>query len=770
MKYLFVLLFLIPANLFAQWPPRMEFDTEHSPFLHGVASGDPLSDRVIIWTRITPPDNYSEELTVNWEIAIDENFLEIVNSGQFVTGEYIDYTVKIDATGLSPDFTYYYRFFDENGFYSAVGRTRTAPLNPGKDHLRFATCYGTSLYSGYLNSYRQIALRDDIHGIIHLGDYIYDFVDTDEHVRVPDDFPYFEGGAESVEELDEWRYVHNIYHMDIDFRHALSRHPIMVIWDNHDITRLDTEKSIKAFLEWTPTRLPDPNDSLRLFRQFRYSDLVDIYMVDMWNYKDSEGDNLLGEYQTSWLKNSLAASDCRWHILAEQKPMGGWEMVLGMSYNENNTWDGYSDERESLYHFLASYDINNNIVLSGDSHLTIAMDLEYSDQNIGVELMPASITRGNFNEMGYGFAASVAEAQSMLVNTHHVFCNFTEQGYAILVLNLSRAVGEVWYCNILEYSDEQTLGKSFQTNYNSNKWDLVNNSVSDAISNLTPYNIQINNTSISENSPTGTVVGILSTLDGNNQDTHLYGLVDNSNGRFSIDSNKLVVNNYSLLDYEQNHSHSITVFTVDNRGAYYERNFNIAISDVNEPPINLWLTDTVFHGNNPSGTTISGILAQDQDLNDTFTFQLVSGPGDDDNSQFMVNEDNIALGISFNSTDSIYNIRLRVTDSGGLFYDRNFVLHNEMLTDYNLNETDNTVLLYPNPTKEKFVLQMINDYSGTLSLSIVNQSGVQISTMQFDKTSTFFKKEIYTGSYKPGSYLLVISGEGFEKDLKFMVK
>jgi alkaline phosphatase D len=770
MKYLIVLAFLLPTYLFAQWPARMEYDTEHAPFLHGIASGDPLSDKVILWTRITPPDNYTGNLSVYWEIAFDENFYEVVNSGEFVTNDFIDYTVKVDADNLYPDFTYYYRFYDENGFYSAVGRTRTTPIESGKQHLRFATCYGSSLYSGYFNAYHQIASRDDLHGIIHLGDYIYDFVDTDEHVRVPDNFPYFEGGAESVEELDEWRYIHNIYHMDIDFRNALSKHPIMVIWDNHDITRLDKEKSIKAFLEWTPTRLPDINDSLRLFRHFRYSDLVDIYMVDMWNYKNSEGNNLLGQYQTSWLKNTLLASDCRWHVLAEQKPMGGWDMVLGMSYNSNNTWDGYPDERNSLYHFLASFNINNNLVLSGDSHLTIAMDLKYSGQQIGVELMPASITRGNFNEMGYGFAAGIAEAQSMLVNSHHVFCNFTEQGYAVLDFTLSRAIGEVYYCDILEYSEEENLGKAFRTNYNSNKWDGVNNSVSPAIINQNPYNIQLDNLSVQENSPTGTIVGHLSASDNDEEDTHLFGLVDNANGRFEIDSNKLVVNNYALLDYESNQYHSVSVFTVDNRGAYFQRDFNISILDVNEPPINILLTDTIFEGNNPIGTTISSIEAEDPDFGENFTFQLISGPGDDNNSQFVVNGNNLVLGLYFNNADSVYNIRLKVTDSGGLTFEKAFLLYNELLTSQEDILADKTILLYPNPAKDKITLQIINDYSGSLTVSVINQSGVEVSTMQFNKKSTFFKKEIYTGSFRSGSYILKISGDNFENKIKFVVE
>ncbi len=771
MKSFLLLLILAPCLAYSQWPDRMEYDLQNDPFLHGVASGDPLKDRVIIWSRITPPAGYTGPLNVNWEVAIDSNFYQVVESGQFQTSDSIDWTIKVDVTNLQSNFTYWYRFSDDNGFYSAKGRTRTASDGLNNQHMRFGVCYGTSLYSGYLNAYKFLAQREDLSGVIHMGDYIYEFVDSDEHVRVPSSFPFFEGGVQSVDSINEWRYIHNLYHMDIDFRAALEMHPFMIIWDNHDIIRGgDTESSIKAFLEWTPTRMPDQADSMRLFRKLEYGNFLDIHMVDMWNYKDMDTPNeMLGNYQNSWLKNSLQQSTSRWHILAEQKPMGGWDLIAGLPYNQSNTWDGYSSERDAFYQFLNTFNINNTIVLSGDAHVTIGMNLEHQGDPVGVELMPASVTRGNFDEMGYGFAAGVAEAQSMLVNSHHVYSNFVDQGYALLDLSMTNAIAEIWYCDILNPTSNQNLGKALQTIYGSNQWGNQFNTASNSIPNQLPYDISVTNLSVGEHAPQGSLIGTLTAFDNNSADTHQFGLSDNANGRFLIDSNGLYVNNSALLDYESNTSHSITIFTVDNKGGYYEETFVVNVTDQNDLPTDLMLSDTLFDGNLPVGTSVSFASVVDEDNNDNHTYELVSGPGSDDNYQFIVNGDAIGLGINFQNADTIYNIRLKVTDSGNETYEEAFVL-------YNLNAlaisgiSNHRMKLFPNPAHSSFVFQFSNEFSGQLKFNIYNAKGALVSSMEYAKSSRYFKREINVESLRAGNYVLEIVGESLKESLPFVVE
>ncbi len=152
---------------------RINLDSIYKPFYHGVASGDPLSDRVIIWTRLTPDTTTNDSLEVTWKIATDINLSQIVNSGLTYTDDSKDYTVKVDVAGLTQD-TWYYYSFNALGKNSITGRTKTAP-NGDKDSLRFAVVSCSSYEHGYFNAYKRIADRNDIEAVLHLGNYTYEY-------------------------------------------------------------------------------------------------------------------------------------------------------------------------------------------------------------------------------------------------------------------------------------------------------------------------------------------------------------------------------------------------------------------------------------------------------------------------------------------------------------------------------------------------------------------------------------------------------------------
>jgi alkaline phosphatase D len=141
-----------------------------APFYHGVASGDPLQDRVIIWTRITPQD-FSDQPLVSYKMATDNAFTNIVAQGSFQTDASRDFTVKIDVSGLQPN-TFYYYEFEYNGQYSAVGRTKTLPLGD-IDNVRLAIVSCANLEAGYFNVYEAINERNDVDAVLMLGDYIF---------------------------------------------------------------------------------------------------------------------------------------------------------------------------------------------------------------------------------------------------------------------------------------------------------------------------------------------------------------------------------------------------------------------------------------------------------------------------------------------------------------------------------------------------------------------------------------------------------------------
>jgi hypothetical protein len=251
-----------------------------APFRHGVASGDPRPDGVVLWTRIDP----AAAAAVDWEVAEDAAFATTVAGGQATTDAARDWTVKIDVTGLAPARTYFFRFRAPDGRTSALGRTRTAPAGDAQ-RLRFVVASCSSVYSGFFNAYRRIAERADLDLVIHLGDYIYDFVDEDEQVRVPIPFPLV------PTDLVEWRARHAYYTLDPDLRLARAMHPWAVIWDNHDVEAAaapDYDGSVQAFREWIPVRDVPPERPERLYRVLHYGGLADVVFMDTLLFRDLE--------------------------------------------------------------------------------------------------------------------------------------------------------------------------------------------------------------------------------------------------------------------------------------------------------------------------------------------------------------------------------------------------------------------------------------------------------------------------------------------------
>ena len=175
----------------------MYADTTHAPFLYGVASGDPLQNQLIIWTKVEAPKNQTE-VELFWEIAEDSSFKKSYQTGKGGTGVRLDYTVKVDVANLLPNTNYYYRFFTKDKQYSVIGMGKTLPAKEvSKFKLAVVSC--SSVWSGYFNAFRQIAKREDIDFVIHLGDYAYDYPDKDELYLMPTSYPV------DVSSLAEWR-------------------------------------------------------------------------------------------------------------------------------------------------------------------------------------------------------------------------------------------------------------------------------------------------------------------------------------------------------------------------------------------------------------------------------------------------------------------------------------------------------------------------------------------------------------------------------------
>jgi len=413
------------------------------PFAHGVASGDPLQDRVIIWTRVTEETPSAAAIPVAWDVATDTAFTNIVKTGtQHAIAEH-DWTVKVDVTGLNPATTYYYRF-KALGFISIMGRTRTAPAT-AVDEIRLAVVSCSSYWSSYWDGYGHLANRNDIDLVIHCGDYIYDFVDSDEEVRArvtaedivknnPNDVDY-----RDWQNLDEVRRRYALYRSDPHHCRAHQQHPWVITWDNHDIDPggdANIDDTVRAFYEWTPTRPPNanntggfhlvedgsyptpPNPRLN-WRQLHYGPLVDILCIDTQlllreatgagGPNDASNAHLpnggvthMGKTQFDWFTQAMLDSfnnGKTWRIIVNQSWMAPWgipnifpdagsEMALGAR------WDEHPEERAVLFDYLRGSNpdntrIRNNIVVTGDMHGNWASDLIEENTVLNPSYLPS---------------------------------------------------------------------------------------------------------------------------------------------------------------------------------------------------------------------------------------------------------------------------------------------------------------------------------------------------------------------------------------------
>jgi len=349
---------------------------DHQPvsYAHGVASGDPLSDRVILWTRITTAA--SNELEVGWMVAEDAAFANKVAVGSTRTGPASDFTVKVDATGLSPNRSYYYCFSCE-GTTSPVGRTKTLPTG-AVARVRFAVFSCSNYPAGYFNVYGDAAKFDDIDVALHLGDYIYEYAAGGYASQNAATMNRVSQPANEIITLTDYRRRYQQYRTDPDLQAVHARLPFIAVWDDHELSN-DTwregaenhdpateglwagrrQMAIQAYHEWMPIRVPDAARPDRIYRSFDFGNLLSLHMLDTrvigrdkqlalagyvgadrsFNAAAFTADvssptrQLMGAEQTAWLQSQMNKSSATWQVLGQQVLMARMmlpaPMVLG---------------------------------------------------------------------------------------------------------------------------------------------------------------------------------------------------------------------------------------------------------------------------------------------------------------------------------------------------------------------------------------------------------------------------------------------------------
>jgi alkaline phosphatase D len=372
-----------------------------SPFSHAVASFDPEGTRVVLWTRVT------DRGTLTWHVSRSVDGRDVVAEGTVAVPPDTDGCVTVEVDGLEPATTYHY-WFDLDGVLSPIGRTRTLPVGP-TEWFRLAMVCCADPAKHPLAAYRAAA-EDEVDVVLHLGDYIYE---TDEHGAEPD---------HTCVTLDDYRRRHAFIRADPDLQALHLRHPMIFVWDDHDVAdnawrhgakKHDPDEhgpwedrlaaAATARQQWVPARLREPDDLLAMWRSFAIGDLAELVLLDTripGRDEQSEGRDLehlcdpsrsmLDPDQRAWAYDRIRDRERPWCLLATavvlsplelHVPAGaliddampsGYDVIDGEAVCTDE-WDGYPVERRKLLNVVAERG-GGTVLLSGDVHSSWAFE------------------------------------------------------------------------------------------------------------------------------------------------------------------------------------------------------------------------------------------------------------------------------------------------------------------------------------------------------------------------------------------------------------
>ncbi|QGU07906.1 Phospholipase D precursor [Corynebacterium occultum] len=431
------------------------------PFLHGVASGDPLPHSVVLWTRVTPGaeaqpgSGLGPDTTLAWEVARDAKFQDVVKRGECLATAARDHTVHVDPWGLAADSVYYFRFLvldgEFSGHVSPTGRTRTAPaFEASPEQLNIAVASCANWESGFFSAYRDIAHRafeGELDLVVFLGDYIYEHA-TGEYTGKRGAFRIHEPTWE-LTTLQDYRRRYGRYRTDPELQVAHGALPWVAIWDDHESANNSwrdgaqnhspregewhTRKTaaMQAHLEWLPIRAENSSRQVSLYRGFRFGNLLELNMLDLRSYRDQQATylppdqglrtfndgsrSIMGSEQFEWLRRRISTSDTSWNVIGSSVMFAPMNLLtlqdnprtkviadfLGTRITgvpfNPDQWDGYAAERHRLTALLAKKD-TPLLALSGDVHTEWANALSHEGREIGVEMVCASVSAPNVDE------------------------------------------------------------------------------------------------------------------------------------------------------------------------------------------------------------------------------------------------------------------------------------------------------------------------------------------------------------------------------------
>lgn len=425
-----------------------------NPFTLGVASGDPLPDGLVLWTRLAPdplaPDGLAGmppyQVPVTWQVATDPRFRHVVRSGTEHATPELGHSVHAEVSGLEPSREYYYRFRAGNQV-SAVGRGRTAPRpgsTPKRIDFALASCQGW--VGGRYAAYRTMA-QEDLDLVVHVGDYIYEGRDD--------------------ETLADFRVNHAKYKTSADLQAAHAAFAFVMTFDDHEVennwaanlSQSDGEESndpqrfaqlranaFQAYYEHLPLRRPQrPRGSqMLLHRRLDYGQLASFHVLDTRQYRSDQlaedfpsgpqhpevndpSRTLMGGEQERWLFRGMATSSARWNVVAQQTIMAqvDYDPSEAVAINHDQ-WDGYAVSRNRFLSFVERNRPSNPVVLTGDWHSAWVNDLRTDFSRPESEVVATEFV-GTSISSGCGWADAVKAAAPN--NPHVKYLNPDKRGY-----------------------------------------------------------------------------------------------------------------------------------------------------------------------------------------------------------------------------------------------------------------------------------------------------------------------------------------------------